>query len=82
MHFILLSKDKSGGKETIVPLKPGAQIGQRVMLSTMDCMKLNEHYGCFKQGQSQQWNNKKIQILCAFLGFQYENKDSNKGLQV
>ncbi|XP_046393691.1 zinc metalloproteinase nas-6-like [Ischnura elegans] len=45
MHYraIAFSRD---GSPTIVPLQPGAQIGQRVRYSPIDLAKLNRLYGC------------------------------------
>ena len=36
----------------------GTKIGQRSMLSKVDCMKLNQKFGCFKEGDT--WHNEKI----------------------
>ena len=37
---------KDGESATILPLNASAAIGQRVMLSALDCLKLNHLYGC------------------------------------
>jgi len=73
MHYgpLFFSKDKKGKKTTIVPLLSqngnAGKIGQRNMLSKVDCMKLNHVFGCFHP--TKHWINKKIQILCGVLGF-------------
>lgn len=67
MHYgpYFFSKNKRGKKATIIPKKPGAAIGQRDMLSRMDCMKINSLYKCF-DGNSQ--HVRKIQMICALVG--------------
>ncbi len=67
---IFNSQDKSR-KKTIIPLLPGARIGQRETLSALDCMKLNAQYGCFDRADP--WKNKKIQAICGLMGFSYQN---------
>lgn len=74
MHYgsLFFSKDKRKQKTTIVPLsKEGngdnIKIGQRTMLSKVDCMKLNQAFGCFDPKKD--WQNKKIQALCGVLGY-------------
>ena len=37
------------------------------MLSKVDCMKLNQAFGCFDPKKD--WQNKKIQALCGVLGY-------------
>ena len=37
------------------------------MLSKVDCMKLNQAFGCFDKQQD--WQNMKIQALCGVLGY-------------
>ena len=61
-------------KTTIVPLsakgeeaEDNIKIGQRTMLSKVDCMKLNQAFGCFDK--TKDWQNKKIQALCGVLGY-------------
>jgi hypothetical protein len=63
------SKDKSDSKKTtIVPLsKNVVEIGQRNMLSKVDCMKVNHAFGCFDK--KKEWNNQKIQVLCGMLSY-------------
>ncbi len=74
MHYgpYYFSRDKSALKQTIVPLRRGARIGQRRMLSKTDCMRLNHHFGCFDVREP--WRNYKIQVLCGMLGFSYEDE--------
>lgn len=75
MHYgpLFFSKDKRQRKSTIVPLsnegkpKENIKIGQRTMLSKVDCMKLNQAFGCFDKQQD--WQNMKIQALCGVLGY-------------
>ena len=67
---IFNSQDKSR-KKTIIPLLPGARIGQRETLSALDCMKLNAQYRCFDRADP--WKNKKIQAICGLMGFSYQN---------
>lgn len=73
MHYgpLFFSKDKKGKKTTIVPLRTetgnAEKIGQRNMLSKVDCMKLNHVFDCFDP--SNDWHNKKIQTLCGVLGY-------------
>lgn len=69
MHYgqYFFSKNKKRMKTTIEPLTTGARIGQRAMLSKVDCMKVNHAFGCFDKQDS--WKNSKIQILCATLGY-------------
>lgn len=73
MHYgpLFFSKDKKGKKTTIVPLLNqngnAGKIGQRNMLSKVDCMKLNHVFGCFDP--TNDWQNKKIQALCGVLGY-------------
>ena len=62
---IIFSKNKRGKKATIIPKDPNATIGQRVMLSRMDCMKINSLYNCF-EGDSE--HIRKIQMICAMVG--------------
>ena len=68
-HIIVFSGDKVNQKVTLKPLKKGAKIGQRAMLSQVDCMKLNSHYGCFDD--SKPWHNNRIRVKCSFFGFQF-----------
>ena len=57
------SKSKRSRKATIIPLKSGITIGQRDMLSKMDCMKLNSLYDCLSQESA-----RKTQLLCGMIG--------------
>jgi len=68
MHYgsTFFSKNKRD-LATIVPKKPGVTIGQREMLSRTDCMKVNALYNCLSEEDSSK--NRKIQILCAMVGF-------------
>ena len=61
----VFSKNKRGKAATIIPKDPGVTIGQRVMLSRMDCMKINSLYNCF-DGDSE--HVRKIQLICAMVG--------------
>ena len=36
-------------------------------VKSIDCMKLNHQYGCFKEDDP--WTNKKIQIQCGMVGY-------------
>ena len=45
----------------------GTKIGQRSMLSKVDCMKLNQKFGCFKEGDT--WHNEKIRWARAGAGW-------------
>jgi len=67
MHYgaYFFSKNKRGKAATIIPKDPSATIGQRVMLSRMDCMKINSLYQCF-DGDSE--HIRKIQVICAMVG--------------
>ncbi|XP_023344980.1 zinc metalloproteinase dpy-31 [Eurytemora carolleeae] len=69
MHYgpYFFSKNKQGRVATIIPIKKGVNIGQREMLSRVDCMKVNSLYNCLSEEDS--LKNKKIQILCAMVGF-------------
>ncbi|KAK4312301.1 hypothetical protein Pmani_016254 [Petrolisthes manimaculis] len=49
---------------TIVPKVPGVEIGQRIMLSKLDCLKLNELYGCLEDPT----DRLKYITFCNFLG--------------
>ncbi|KAG0694039.1 Zinc metalloproteinase nas-14 [Chionoecetes opilio] len=53
------------GLPTIVPKVEGAKIGQRVMLSKLDCLKLNDVYGCLDDP----FDREKYTAFCTFLGF-------------
>ncbi|XP_040563948.1 zinc metalloproteinase nas-12 isoform X2 [Lepeophtheirus salmonis] len=68
MHYgsLSFSKDKIRRKKTIRPLKPGIKIGQRTMLSPIDCMKLNYQFSCFSR--EDRWKNEKIRLICGFMG--------------
>ena len=50
----------------------GTMIGQRSMLSKVDCMKLNQKFGCFKEGDT--WHNEKIR-WAGWVGAKYPRKD-------
>ncbi|XP_045132543.1 hatching enzyme 1.2-like isoform X2 [Portunus trituberculatus] len=52
-------------KPTIVPKVKGAKIGQRIMMSKLDCLKLNELYGCLDNP----FNKEKYTALCTYLGY-------------
>jgi len=67
MHYgaYFFSKNKRGRKATIIPKDPNATIGQRVMLSRMDCMKINSLYNCFEGDRE---HIRKIQMICAMVG--------------
>jgi len=67
MHYgaYFFSKNKRGKKATIIPKDPDATIGQRVMLSRMDCMKINSLYNCFDGDRE---HVRKIQVICAMVG--------------
>lgn len=71
MHYgpYFFSKSKKRKKTTILPKKPGTKIGQRSMLSKVDCMKLNQKFGCFKEGDT--WHNEKIRVICGMMGFSF-----------
>ncbi|XP_059088015.1 zinc metalloproteinase nas-31-like [Tigriopus californicus] len=72
MHYgpYFFSKSKKSRKVTIEPTKFGAKIGQRVMLSKIDCMKINQQFECFDA--QDHWNNQRIQILCGMLGYSFK----------
>jgi len=67
MHYgpYFFSKNKRGKAATIIPKDPDATIGQREMLSKMDCMKINSLYNCFAGDQE---HVRKIQMICAMVG--------------
>ena len=67
--YFLSSRDKLRKKVTVKPLKKDTKIGQRAMISQMDCMKLNHQYGCFDATKT--WKNEKIRVKCSFFGFQF-----------
>lgn len=67
---LLCSRSKKRKKTTIEPLRKGAKIGQRTMLSRVDCMKVNRAFGCFDPDDG--WKNDKIRTLCGMLGFAYQ----------
>ena len=69
VKLLISSRDKTKRKVTVMPLQTDAKIGQRTMLSQVDCMKLNHHYGCFDA--TKPWKNNKIRIKCSFFGFQF-----------
>eukprot|EP00096_Caligus_rogercresseyi_P007284 TRINITY_DN25100_c0_g1_i1.p1 TRINITY_DN25100_c0_g1~~TRINITY_DN25100_c0_g1_i1.p1 ORF type:complete len:320 (+),score=-0.73 TRINITY_DN25100_c0_g1_i1:158-1117(+) len=73
MHYSTLSfsKDKRRKMATIRPLKPGIKIGQRIMLSPVDCMKLNHQFSCFSKDD--RWRNEKIRLICGFMGHRLNN---------
>ncbi|XP_071550697.1 hatching enzyme 1.2-like isoform X3 [Panulirus ornatus] len=52
-------------KPTIVPKVKGATIGQRIMLSKLDCLKVNDLYGCLDD----EFDRKKYTSICRYLGF-------------
>lgn len=68
MHYgpYFFSKNKRAKAPTIIPVEPGASIGQREMLSRTDCMKINSLYDCLSGRSSQQLN--KIRLVCALVG--------------
>ncbi len=80
---IFFSKDKKGKKSTIQPVGEKVKIGQRHMLSKIDCMKVNQAFGCFQEPEKEtstkkrknkndsniSWKNRKIQVLCGLLGY-------------
>ena len=73
--LFFFSRDKVNQKVTVVPLQKGAKIGQRAMLSQVDCMKLNHHYGCFDASNT--WVNNKIRVKCSFFGYNFKGLESN-----
>lgn len=72
--FFAHSKSKRRRLSTIVPKSPGTKIGQRSMLSPVDCMKLNHQYGCFDAQDPDSWQNKKIQIQCGMIGYRLNDE--------
>lgn len=50
---------------TIVPKVKGVTIGQRIMISQLDCLKLNDLYGCLDDP----FNKEKYTGLCMNLGY-------------
>nr|ACO15256.1 Zinc metalloproteinase nas-12 precursor [Caligus clemensi] len=73
MHYSTLSfsKNKRKKMETIRPLQPGIKIGQRIMLSPIDCMKLNYQFNCFSR--EDRWSNEKIRLICGLMGHRLNN---------
>ena len=65
----LSSRDKLRKRVTVKPLQKEVKIGQRTMISQIDCMKINHQYGCFDAANP--WENEKIQVKCSFFGFQF-----------
>lgn len=55
------SKEK-GKKPTITPIRPNTRIGQRRTISKIDCLKINELYGCLKGREG-----KKYRSFCSLL---------------
>lgn len=54
---------KKGKKPTMTPLQPGVRIGQRKTLSKIDCLKINDLYGCLKGRQAKMYRS-----FCYLLG--------------
>ncbi|KAK8398786.1 hypothetical protein O3P69_004112 [Scylla paramamosain] len=52
-------------KPTIIPKVKGAKIGQRIMISKLDCLKLNELYGCLDNP----FDKEKYTAMCTYLGY-------------
>ncbi|XP_034664524.1 low choriolytic enzyme [Drosophila subobscura] len=64
MHYgeFYFSK-KKGQKPTMTPLQPGVRIGQRKTISKIDCLKINELYGCLQGRRA-----KMYRAFCHLLG--------------
>ncbi|KAI8129946.1 hypothetical protein FF38_11836 [Lucilia cuprina] len=54
---------KKGKKPTMTPLQPGVRIGQRKTLSKIDCLKINDLYGCLKGRRAKMYRS-----FCYLLG--------------
>ncbi|XP_064550785.1 hatching enzyme 1.2 [Drosophila montana] len=54
---------KKGQKPTMTPLQPGVRIGQRKTISQIDCLKINDLYGCLKGRRA-----KMYKAFCSLLG--------------
>ncbi|XP_076065419.1 hatching enzyme 1.2-like [Oratosquilla oratoria] len=65
MHYGSHFFSKARNSATIVPRVPGVRIGQRLMLSSTDCLKVNLLYGCLDQDVD---SRTKYEAFCNFLG--------------
>ncbi|XP_017861857.1 PREDICTED: low choriolytic enzyme [Drosophila arizonae] len=54
---------KKGEKPTMTPLQPGVRIGQRKTISKIDCLKINDLYGCLKGRRAKMYKS-----FCHLLG--------------
>lgn len=54
---------KKGEKPTMTPLQPGVRIGQRKTISKIDCLKINDLYGCLKGRRAKMYRS-----FCHLLG--------------
>lgn len=64
MHYgeFYFSK-KKGEKPTMTPLQPGVRIGQRKTISKIDCLKINDLYGCLEGRRAKMYRS-----FCHLLG--------------
>ncbi|XP_066943288.1 hatching enzyme 1.2-like [Macrobrachium rosenbergii] len=66
MHYGSYFFSYSRDKPTIVPKVKGAKIGQRLMLSKTDCLKVNHLYDCLDDRNP--FQRDKYRTICRFLG--------------
>lgn len=65
MHYGSYFFSKNPKKPTIIATMPGApMLGQRKGMSKIDCLKVNELYGCLNEmAEAKRWHN-----VCNTLG--------------
>lgn len=69
MHYGSNFFSFSRNKPTIVPKVKGVTIGQRIMLSKTDCLKVNQLYGCLDEGsEGGSFQRDKYLAICTHLG--------------
>ncbi|GLG93840.1 Seminal metalloprotease 1 [Gryllus bimaculatus] len=65
MHYGKYYFSKEKGKPTIVPKKKDAKLGQRWSMSTTDCLKINDLYGCLDKSS---YHQRRFYTLCRIMG--------------
>ncbi|KAB7495092.1 Zinc metalloproteinase nas-15, partial [Armadillidium nasatum] len=66
MHYGAYFFSKERFYPTIVPKKHGARIGQRIMMSKGDCLKINALYECFDKDT---FTTNKYKAFCNYLAY-------------
>lgn len=56
---------KGKGRPTITPKQKGVRLGQRSAMSHMDCLKINDLYGCLNKSTR---HRRKYYTLCRAMG--------------